>query len=293
MPRPTYPVFDISNLAVAGMGLLNADKFSRYHSGNPHLNVVHSHTFYHFLFFTKGSGSQIIDFVKFPVQPGLIYFMRPGQVHHWQFEDAPEGYIVNFSPAFLDNLLINAAILDHFPFFNANDVQEQVLLPGKEVQRQAIALLEQIISEKQSNRQGKYLAIAAHLINLFVMLSRDANVYRMEKQPVSHHTSLFYDFKKLVETNFTTMRLPKDYAALLFITPGQLNNISKEIAGIAAGEIIRNRVILEAKRLLVNFNLTTTDIAGHLNFTDNSYFVRFFRKYTGLTPDAFRKIYHH
>lgn len=291
MPRPNYPVFDISNLAVAGTGLLNADKFSRYLSGNPHLNVVHSHTFYHLLYFTKGSGNQIIDFVKFPVQPGLIYFMRPGQVHHWQFDDMPEGYIVNFSPAFLDNLRIDASILDHFSFFNANDVQDQVLLLGKDTQQHAIALLEQVISEKQSNKPGKYLAIAAHLINLFVLLSRDTRSYPAEKQPVSHYTSLFYDFKKLVEANFATMRLPKDYAALLFITPGQLNNISKEIAGIAAGEIIRNRVILEAKRLLVNFNLTIADIADRLNFTDNSYFVRFFKKYTGLTPDAFRKIY--
>jgi len=291
MLRPNYPVFDISNLTVAGTGLLNADKFSRYLSGNPHLNVVHSHTFYHLLYFTKGSGNQIIDFVKFPVQPGLIYFMRPGQVHHWQFDDTPEGYIVNFSPAFLDNLRIDASILDHFSFFNANDVQDQVLLPGKETQQHAIALLEQVICEKQSNKPGKYLAIAAHLINLFVLLSRDTQTYPAEKQRVSHHTSLFYDFKKLVEANFATMRLPKDYAALLFITPGQLNNISKEIAGIAAGEIIRNRVVLEAKRLLVNFNLTIADIADRLNFTDNSYFVRFFRKYTGLTPDAFRKIY--
>jgi len=291
MARSSYPVFDISNLAVAGSGLLNADRFSRYLSGNPHLNVVHSHTFYHLLYFTQGSGSQIIDFVKFPVQPGLIYFMRPGQVHHWQFEDSPEGYIVNFSPAFFDKLLINTAFLDHFPFFNANDVREQVLLPDTEIQRHIVSLLKQIISEKQSNKPGKYLAITAHLINLFVTLSRDTHTYPAEQQPVSHHTVLFYDFKKLVEENFTTIRLPKDYAALLFITPGQLNNISKEIAGIAAGEIIRNRVILEAKRLLVNFNLTITDIAGQLNFADNSYFVRFFRKYTGLTPDAFRKAY--
>jgi AraC family transcriptional activator of pobA len=53
--------------------------------------------------------------------------------------------------------------------------------------------------------------------------------------------------------------------------------------------VIRNRVILEAKRLLVNLDLNITEIAGKLNFADNSYFTKFFKKYTGQTPEEFRK----
>lgn len=292
MAKPTYPVFDISNLSVPGAGLLNADRFSHYLAGNPHLNVVHSHTFYHFLYFTKGSGSQIIDFIKFPVKPGLIYFMRPGQVHHWRFEEAPEGYICNFSPVFLDQLQISTALLDHFPFFNTSSVEQQVLLPAAQTQKEITTLLEHIITEKQGNLPGKHLAIASYLIRLFVAISRDQQVYDLENYPVSHHTALFNRFKKLVEDQFATRRLPKDYAALLFITPGQLNNISREVAGVSAGDIIRNRVILEAKRLLVNFDLSISEIADTLSFTDNSYFTRFFKKYTGLSPEAFRKMYY-
>jgi len=59
--------------------------------------------------------------------------------------------------------------------------------------------------------------------------------------------------------------------------------------GKSAGEVIRDRVILEAKRLLVNLDLTITNIAGKLNFADNSYFTKFFKKYTGQTPEDFRK----
>jgi len=58
---------------------------------------------------------------------------------------------------------------------------------------------------------------------------------------------------------------------------------------ISAGELIRNRVILEAKRLLINLNMTVAEIADSLNFKDNSYFARFFKKYTGSTPEEFRK----
>ncbi|MNY07174.1 HTH-type transcriptional activator Btr [compost metagenome] len=92
-----------------------------------------------------------------------------------------------------------------------------------------------------------------------------------------------------MEKNFKEIRLPKAYAEQLFITPNHLNAICKSYIGSAAGEIIRERVLLEAKRLLVNKNLNINEIAIELNFNDNSYFTKFFKKATGLTPDEFRK----
>jgi len=83
--------------------------------------------------------------------------------------------------------------------------------------------------------------------------------------------------------------LPKDYAALLYITPNHLDALCNDILGIPAGEVIRNRVILEAKRMLINPKLSVADIGGRLGFADNSYFTRFFKKQAGTTPDEFRK----
>jgi len=57
----------------------------------------------------------------------------------------------------------------------------------------------------------------------------------------------------------------------------------------SAGELIRDRIILEAKRLLVNAKMSVSEIAHELNFVDNSYFSRFFKKYAGVTPEVFRK----
>ncbi|MBS1601630.1 MAG: AraC family transcriptional regulator, partial [Bacteroidetes bacterium] len=80
-------------------------------------------------------------------------------------------------------------------------------------------------------------------------------------------------------------------AELLFITPNHLNALCQELVGRPAGEVIRDRVLLEAKRLLTNAGMTATEIAYELNFQDNSYFNRFFKKYEGVTPDEFRKKY--
>ena len=84
------------------------------------------------------------------------------------------------------------------------------------------------------------------------------------------------------------MKLPKEYAGLLFVTPNHLNAVCKEVLGRSAGEVIRDRVILEAKRLMVNQELSISEIAYKLNFPDNSYFSKFFSKYAGVSPEKFR-----
>ena len=66
----------------------------------------------------------------------------------------------------------------------------------------------------------------------------------------------------------------------------------KDIFGLPAATIISNRVILEAKRLLVNKEISVTEISYLLNFQDVSYFVKFFKKYTDFTPEQFRKKYY-
>ena len=76
---------------------------------------------------------------------------------------------------------------------------------------------------------------------------------------------------------------------MLHITPNHLNALVQEILGRPAGAVIRDRVLLEAKRLLTNADMTAAEIAYELNFQDNSYFSRFFKKYAGVTPEGFRR----
>ena len=85
------------------------------------------------------------------------------------------------------------------------------------------------------------------------------------------------------------MKLPKEYARLLYITPNHLNAVTQDVLGVTAGDIIRERIVLEAKRLLTNADMDVNQIADDLNFQDNSYFTRFFKKYVGVTPEQFRK----
>jgi len=289
MAKLSYPIFGIDNLKAnkSFNELLNADRFKDYLSKNPHLNAIHKHSFYHLLYFSKGSGTHIIDFENFPIHPGMIYFMRPGQVHNWKFETEVDGFIINFSPDFFDLQSINSNFIDQLHFF-AGTLDQQVISLNKEIQIKVQHILEEIIQEQKQKQAGAQFVIAALLIQLFLTINRTFPETPILKKTTNYNVLIFKNFKQLIEDNFYVLKLPKDYAALLYITPKHLNALSKDYAGISAGEMIRNRVILEAKRLLINFDLTIKEIALELDFPDTSYFVKFFKKHTKLTPESFR-----
>jgi len=293
MPRKIYPTFNINNLEAnkTKNDLLNADRFKQYLSKNPHLKVVHAHSFYHMVYFTSGGGEHLIDFKKFTVQKGMIYFMRPGQVHNWNFKGNVDGYIINFSSTFFDSLFINSNLIDQLLFFNG-DITNQVLYLKKEIQKKAEQIFEEILAEQKANEDGIQLMISALLMQLFLLINREIKGKHNRNAAANHDTIVAQKFGILVAQNFRAMKLPKDYAAQLHITPHKLNALCNELFHLSAGEFIRNRIVLEAKRLLVNFALSITDIALELNFADASYFVKFFKKYTGITPDAFRNKYY-
>ena len=290
MSKRVYPTFDIRDLTAhrSVKDILTIDRFKEYLANNPHLHTTHRHSFYHLVFFTKGSGEQLIDFTRFPVKPGYIYFMNPSQVHRWNFTGPVEGFIINFAATFFDELHISSGLLAKFPFFTG-DLDRQMFVLKKATQNSVTALFEDMIQEQERSNPGANLVIAAKMLELFVEAFRDMPVKENGNPGNNFNPALFQAFTNLVEQKFRDMRLPNEYASSLHITPARLNTICKNIAGIPAGEIIRNRVVLEAKRLLVNLDLGIAEIASDLRFQDTSYFVRFFKRYTSQTPEAFRQ----
>jgi len=283
---PTYSIHNLKEAPVSPKDFI-ADHFAHYLEDHPNLHFPHKHSFYHLVYFTKGSGSHSIDFVHFPVEAGQIYFMAPGQVHSWDFDQQPDGYIVNFSEQYLQALIANPGYPDQFSFFSGIASQQVIVIPSAGRQ-QIEEILETIVREGNSTAAFKDDFARAALVQLLILVNRYTNK-EGEEHRSNYNTVLLQNFRKLIEQHYKEKRLTKDYAAMLYITPNHLNALSKDVTGRSAGELIRDRILLEAKRLLVNARLTIAQIAGELNFIDNSYFSKFFRKYEGITPEAFRK----
>lgn len=286
--KADIPVYDIQNFkAYKNDGIL-VSRFGYYAKQHQHLHAAHRHSFFHLVFFTEGTGKQQIDFKKFEVKPGLIYFMIPGQVHSWDFVTEPEGYIINFSTDYLSSFLLKPDYLEKFSFFNGQPENQVIELPNL-VQQKITLILENILKEGQNELPVDDDLVKTLLLGLFIEVARATTPYQNTTNNPYNRT-LLKSYQQLIENNYAKLRLPKEYAALLYITPNHLNGLCKEFLGVSAGTLIRERVILEAKRLLINLDLMVSEIAVKLNFDDQSYFVKFFKKYEGITPEKFRKL---
>jgi AraC family transcriptional regulator, transcriptional activator of pobA len=93
----------------------------------------------------------------------------------------------------------------------------------------------------------------------------------------------------LVEQHFKTLHTVADYADLLCVTPKNLSKKINLVSKETPNDIIKNRIILESKRLLAHTKMNVKEIAYTLNYDDDAYFVRFFTKHTGISPTSFRK----
>jgi AraC-like DNA-binding protein len=288
MAKLPIPVYDICTIDQGSKKDLLIERFGTYlgkHYQN--LHRAHRHSFYHLVLFTKGQGEHSIDFEKFTVQAFQVYFMIPGQVHSWHFDGEVDGYIVHFNKTLFASFLQNQNYLERFAFFSGNSRDSVCQLPPT-MHDQIAAMFETMLVEVNEPGEQNLDMIRLKLIELFISVERNCSAKKRHAIPQQKLTVL-RSFQQLIDKNFRTLKLPKDYAELLYVTPNHLNALCQDLVGKTAGDIIRDRVLLEAKRLLTNAGMTISEIAYDLNFEDNSYFNRFFKKNIGVTPDEFRK----
>jgi AraC family transcriptional activator of pobA len=261
-------------------------RISDFMADHKDLFLPHRHDFFQIVLFTHGGGQHAIDFTHYLVEPRQVYYTSPGQVHTWAFEAGTEGYIVNFHESFFSAAFHNPHFVREFPLFNTvSSLPINVLNTGcfAEVE----SLFRQMLTEFKATSDFKTEMLRSQLTAVLVYLSREApNTYKSGAS--KHNVVIMRQFEKLIELHFHEKRLPKAYAEMLFISPNHLNALTNLMTGKSAGDLIRDRVLLEAKRLLVNSDLLISQIADHLNFEDNAYFTRFFKKYTARTPEAFK-----
>lgn len=111
------------------------------------------------------------------------------------------------------------------------------------------------------------------------------------QEPNMNHTQLdiIRQYNLLVEQHFREKHQVKDYADLLFKSPKTLSNLFKKIGEKTPLMIIHERILLEAKRLLLYSDKTTEEIAYNLGYKDAGHFSKFFKKQEKRSPNQFRK----
>lgn len=100
--------------------------------------------------------------------------------------------------------------------------------------------------------------------------------------------SLYDQFIKLVQQNFRQHRTIQYYAEMLNITPKYFSVLIKKVSGKTAGEWIDEYVLLEARALLKSRQYTVQQVSDMLSFPNQSFFAKYFKAHTGLTPTQYQ-----
>jgi len=125
-------------------------------------------------------------------------------------------------------------------------------------------------------------------LRVFLIQSQRLIARQRTIENIASSGSLVENYIQLIDLHFLQKQRVGEYADMLGVTPGHLTDTTREKLGIPAGNLIQRRILLEAKRLLTYSEQNVGEIAFALNFTDPSYFARYFRRETGQSPTTFR-----
>jgi AraC-like DNA-binding protein len=285
LPRLPIEKFDENGLLQSFYVSRFSEHLKKHHSDIDH---PHKHDFYLTVFFESGRGRHDIDFNTYPIQPGSVFFLQPEQIHHWEFEEAAEGWIFFHSEDFY-KLYVSHFELYQWPFFQSRDA-----LPALNISAAMAAILQlrfgEIMEEYKQNTKHSFLKIASLTQLVYSDLAR---IYAEQVPGTAQKNSLYQDhfhrFVKLLDENYIREKNASFYASELAMTTKHLHRICLSCAGKSTTQLIAERLILEAKRKLVSESKSIQEIADELGFENYPYFHLFFKKHAGETPKEFRE----
>jgi AraC-like DNA-binding protein len=254
--------------------------------------ATYQYAFHMLLCVTRGTCTQIVDFLPVPCKQGSLLALRPGQVHSFGGEDDWDGWIMLFRPEFL--LASPAPAAELMVSVEFEKLQERMSLEDHDLRIVTDAVVRMREDAKMDASPAVLHALLRH--QLYAVLWRLRVLHgRKEISSTASARGLqrFKDFRQLVEKHFATQHQVTSYARQLACSEKSLSRATMEVMGVSAKVFIASRVNLEAKRLLVHTASSITTIAERLGFDEATNFIKFFKREAGCTPTEFRRRQEH
>jgi AraC-like DNA-binding protein len=241
---------------------------------------------------TSGRCSHMVDFRTVECQQGSVLVLHPGQVQQYDVSTEWQGWLVVFRPEFLQPHEAETPL-------NELDVFRQLdALPSRlQLEEFEYTAVVESIARMSSDTQRDARAGVLHALlrsQLHAMLIRLHLAQARREGPRIDPPALvkcFRRYRLAVEEHFQKRHAVAGYAKLLGCSEKSLGRAVQKIAGITAKEFLSQRIVLEAKRLLVHTALPVSVIANRLGFDEPTNFVKFFRREVQKSPGAFRGEY--
>ena len=241
----------------------------------------HRHDCYLILVVTEGKGHHFIDFETHEIKPFTAFLLTPGQVHSWELSADTKGFVLFFTSSFYLMNQQDKKLAD-LPFIPTEGIQL-----NSQKEESLIVLLNEMVKENGMTEIGRDEILRSSLEILLIRMSRYHS--KIQSSFSATITMQLRQLQSLIEKHFLTLKSASEYADKMNITSKHLNDVCKKALNKTVSDLIHERQLLEAKRLLAYTNTTIKSIADHLGFNDKSYFNRFFKKYMGVPPEQFRE----
>jgi len=238
---------------------------------------------------TRGTAQVEVNLQIYEARPGAMLLATPFHVLRI-YESSPDFLcrFVVFSKTFLTENNVNSHFLESFSYFKSAS------LPVIYADFEDVKLLLDIyvLLQQKLDRQGHPYRMEISRSMLILLLYEVASIYEKQhvivKSKLNRKQELNILFQELVFHHYKEHRNVQYYADLLFVSPKHLTETIKDVTGRTAGEWIDDAVILEAKVLLRNQDISIANIAYAIHFPDQSSFGKYFKKQTGSSPSDYR-----
>jgi AraC family transcriptional activator of pobA len=256
--------------------------FQEHRVAHPFVMEPHAHDFYLVMLFTKGTGTHIIDFNEYTIKRGSVFFMSPAETHSWLLSNDADGYVLFFNPAFYLMDVLPRKITE-LPFFSPENKMRMGQLVTADITQ-----VEKIITLMNAENKGSS-AFKKNILRSYldILLFKLAAILQTKKTG-SPQLNTIAILLSLIEKHYMEHLSISFYTDQLHVSAQKLNALCKLQLNKTVNQLLQDRLLAEAKRLLAYSSYTVSEIAYQLNFNDNSYFNRFFKRMEQLTPEQFR-----
>ncbi len=247
----------------------------------------HSHSFYQIIWFYNDQGKHFIDFKAYPIASDKLFFIAKNQVHYFEHREDYNGIVLHFNESFLIQKEKDIEVFINYNLFNNED--SPFFQISRSIKLEFVRYMDQLKSEINNVSDFGHQAILSNTLKSFLIrIEREKRKISGSGIMSNEDSMLFLQFRKLVEAKYKENISISAYAKELNLSTKTLNSLVKSKTGKTTSQVLKQRVILEAKRQLCHSKSLVNEIGYDLGFQDPSYFVKFFKKHVKSTPSEFR-----
>ncbi len=253
----------------------------------------HIHSFYQVIWFTGGKGKHFVDFKAYDVSDNAVFFIAKNQVHYFDRNTRYKGILLHFNEAFLAQKESETDFFLKCSLFS-NPYQPPFCTIGTatgEILNEYIGQIKREFNNREAF--GKEELLRAYLKSFLIQVQRIKKAGGEPQNNVpfalDEKRTQLIRFVNLIDEHYNKGLTVAEYARLLLVSSRTLSDLTNQLLNKTPSQMIQERIILEAQRLLLHSNLNVNQISYRLGFDDPSYFVKYFKKHTNISPSEFRR----